>query len=100
MEKKITDVSIRKMAGIPGETQKVSIGGGLFLWVTINRGGQTAKVWYLRYYDAEGKRQRSKLGNYPDISLAKAQSRGWQVTPSASVNACKGICIMLSVISP
>jgi integrase len=28
----------------------------------------------LRYYDVEGKRQRSKLGEYPELSLAKAQA--------------------------
>lgn len=71
---KITDAKLRKLEGIPGETQKIAIGGGLFLWVTINRGGQTSTAWYLRYYDADGKRQRSKLGEYPELSLAKAQS--------------------------
>lgn len=71
---KITDMTLRKLTGIPGETQKVSIGSGLQLWVTINQAGKTAKVWYLRYYDADGKRQRSKLGEYPDMSLAKAMA--------------------------
>lgn len=70
----ITDLKLRKLEGIPGQTQKIAIGGGLFLWVTVNRGGKTAKTWYLRYYDAEGKRQRSKLGEYPELSLAKAQA--------------------------
>ena len=71
---KITDLKLRKLEGIPGQTQKIAIGGGLFLWVTVNRGGKTAKTWYLRYYDADGKRQRSKLGEYPELSLAKAQA--------------------------
>ena len=74
MDKKITDALLRKLTGTPGETQKLTIGGGLALWVTLNRSGKTAKTWYLRYYDAVGKQQRSKLGNYPDISLAKAQA--------------------------
>ena len=59
---KVTDLSLRKIQGIPGQTQKIGIGGGLQLWVTVNQAGKTSKVWYLRYYDAENKRQRSKLG--------------------------------------
>ena len=74
MSSNISDMALRKLVGIPGETQKISVGAGLFLWVTINRGGKTAKTWYLRYYDAEGKRQRSKLGEYPAMSLVKAQA--------------------------
>ncbi|MBQ3060070.1 MAG: tyrosine-type recombinase/integrase [Desulfovibrio sp.] len=69
---KMTDAKLRKLEGIPGNTQKFIIGSGLFLQVTVNRSGKTVKSWYLRYYDAEGKRQRSKLGDYPEISLIKA----------------------------
>lgn len=57
------------------QTQKITIGAGLMLWVTVNRGGNTAKVWYLRYYDEAGKQQRSKLGEYPEITLAQAQAQ-------------------------
>ena len=71
---KITDMTLRKLVGTPGETQKITVGGGLQIWVSINQAGKTAKVWYLRYYDADGKRHRSKLGDYPDLSLAKAQA--------------------------
>lgn len=70
---KITDMTIRKIEGIKGQTQKLTIGGGLMLWTTVNQAGKTAKTWYLRYYDADGKQQRSKLGEYPELSLAKAQ---------------------------
>jgi hypothetical protein len=41
---KVTDLKLRKIEGIPGQTQKIAIGGGLFLWVTVNRGGKTAKT--------------------------------------------------------
>jgi len=75
MSTKITDVYLRKLTGIAGKTQRISVGNGLFLWVTINRGGSTAKVWYLRYYDEAGKQQRSKLGTYPELSLAQAQAQ-------------------------
>ena len=78
MEKKtvkITDAYLRKLVGVPGETQRVAIGSGLSLWVTIDRGGKTARTWYLRYYDADGKQQRSKLGEYPELSLAQAQAQ-------------------------
>ena len=71
MTTKVTDLSLRKLTGIKGETQKVSIGGGVQLWVTVNQAGQTAKIWYLRYYGADGKRQIAKIGEYPSLSLAK-----------------------------
>lgn len=71
---KITDMTLRKLVGTPGKTEKVTVGGGLQLWISINQAGKTAKVWYLRYYDADGKRQRSKLGDYPEMSLLKAQA--------------------------
>jgi len=75
MSTKITDVYLRKLSGIAGKTQRIPVGNGLFLWVTINRGGNTAKIWYLRYYDEAGKQQRSKLGTYPELSLAQAQAQ-------------------------
>ena len=74
MEKAITDAAIRKLTGIKGETKTVAIGGGLQLWVTINQAGTTLKSWVLRYYDAEGKRQKARIGTYPELSLAKAQA--------------------------
>jgi hypothetical protein len=43
--------------------------------VTINRGGKTAKTWYLRYYDEARKQHRSKLGEYPVLSLAQVQAQ-------------------------
>lgn len=72
MATKVTDMSLRKLVGIRGETQKISIGAGLQFWVTINQAGNTAKTWYLRYYDAAGKRQIAKIGEYPTLTLAKA----------------------------
>lgn len=57
------------------------------MWVTINRAGKTAKTWYLRYYDVGGKRQRSKLGEYPDISIAKARA----AAEDAKKNAKAGV---------
>lgn len=71
MATKVTDMSLRKLEGIKGETQKISIGSGIQLWVTVNQAGLTAKIWYLRYYDASGKRQIAKIGEYPALSLAK-----------------------------
>lgn len=75
MAEKITDAKLRKLVGIPGETQKIAIGAGLALWITVNQSGKTARTWYLRYYDDAGKQQRSKLGEYPDVSLAQAQAQ-------------------------
>lgn len=67
-----TELQIRHAKGIKGKTQKITVQGGLQLWVSINQAGNTAKNWYLRYYDSEGKRQRSKIGAYPEMTLAKA----------------------------
>jgi len=69
---KISDMMLRKLEGEKGKTQKITVGAGLQLWISINQAGKTSKVWYLRYYDAQGKQQRSKLGEYPELSLAKA----------------------------
>lgn len=80
---KITDMTLRKLKDLQGETQKVTIGGGLQLWVSVNQGGKTLKVWYLRYYDAHGNRQRSKLSEYPNMSLAKAQAAAEDAKASA-----------------
>lgn len=71
---KITDTALRKIVGTPGETKTVTIGGGLQLWVTINQAGKTLKSWVLRYYDGNGKRQKARIGAYPELSLAKAQA--------------------------
>lgn len=71
---KITDAYLRTLKGTPGETHVERVGGGLELWVTINQAGQTAKKWNLRYYGADGKRQKARIGEYPELTLAKAQA--------------------------
>lgn len=71
---KITDTTLRKAAGTPGETKTIAVGGGLQMWVTVNQAGKTFKSWVLRYYDANGKRQKARIGTYPELSLAKAQA--------------------------
>lgn len=71
---KITDTALRKIVGTPGETKTIAIGGGLQLWVTVNQAGKSLKSWVLRYYDASGKRQKARIGTYPELSLAKAQA--------------------------
>lgn len=59
------ELTIRNAKGIKGETNVISCGAGLELWVTINQSGQTAKKWNLRYTDAAGKRQKARIGSYP-----------------------------------
>jgi len=75
MDKAISDISLRKLTGIKGETKIVAISGGLQLWVTVNQAEQTLKSWVLRYYDAQGKRQKARIGTYPTLSLAKALAK-------------------------
>ena len=71
---KITDVLLRNLKGIPGSIHMERCGGGLELWVSINQAGKTAKKWVLRYYGADGKRRKARIGDYPALTLAKAQS--------------------------
>lgn len=71
---KIADITLRKAVGTPGETKVIATCGGLQLWVTVNHAGKTFKSWVLRYYGADGKRQKARIGTYPELSLAKAQA--------------------------
>lgn len=68
------ELTIRHDKGVKGVTTVISCGAGLELWVTINQSGQTAKRWNLRYTDANGKRQKARIGSYPELSLAKARA--------------------------
>ena len=67
----ISDMALRKMEGTKGEKKEIRVSAGLYLWITVNQGGKTKKTWYLRY-SIQGKKFRSKLGEYPELSLAKA----------------------------
>ena len=68
MSQKITDVFLRNLKPTE-EIQKINIADGLSLWVRPSG----KKIWYLRYYSA-GKRQIATIGEYPALTLAKAQS--------------------------
>ena len=85
------ELTIRNAKGVKGETNVISCGAGLELWVTINQSGQTAKRWYLRYTDANGKRQKARIGSYPELSLAKARAEAEDLKASAKscVNVAK-----------
>jgi integrase len=84
---RLTDMALRKMTGTPGETKTIAAGGGLQLWVTVNQAGNTLKSWVLRYYDADGKRQKARIGTYPDLSLAKAQALAEDLKAQAKTGA-------------
>lgn len=70
---KITDAYLKSLKGTEKE-RLISVGEGLYLRITRNRGGGTAKKWLLRYTDTTGHGQKFVLGVYPDLSLAKARS--------------------------
>jgi len=70
----ISEATIKKFSAQPGKPELLTIGGGLTLRVVCNEKGKPKKTWYLRYHDANGKRQRSKIGEWPELSLAKAMS--------------------------
>lgn len=65
---KITDVFLRNLKPTD-EIQKINVNDGLSLWVRPSG----KKIWYLRYYSA-GKRQIATIGEYPALTLAKAQA--------------------------
>ena len=77
------ELTIRNAKGVKGETNVISCGAGLELWVTINQSGQTAKKWNLRYTDAAGKRQKARIGSYPELTLAKARAEAEDLKASA-----------------
>lgn len=88
---KSLELVIRNAKGVKGETNVISCGAGLELWVTINQSGQTAKKWNLRYSDAAGKRQKARIGSYPELSLAKARAEAEDLKANAKsgVNVVK-----------
>lgn len=88
---KSLELVIRNAKGVKGETNVISCGAGLELWVTINQSGQTAKKWNLRYSDAAGKRQKARIGSYPELSLAKARAEAEDLKANAKsgVNVAK-----------
>ena len=68
------ELTIRNMKGVKGEIQVISCGAALEMWVSVNQSGKTLKKWVLRYTDATGKRQKARIGSYPEMTLAKARA--------------------------
>ena len=44
------------------------------MWISVIQGGTPMKKWVLRYSDAAGKRQKVRIGSYPELTLAKAHA--------------------------
>lgn len=68
------EFTIRNAKAVKGEILVTRCGAGLEMWVSINQSGKTLKKWVLRYTDATGKRQKVRIGSYPEMTLAKAQA--------------------------
>ena len=68
------ELTIRNAKGVKGEIQVTRCGAGLEMWVSVNQSGKTLKKWVLRYTDAAGKRQKARIGSYPEMTLAKAHA--------------------------
>lgn len=68
------ELTIRNAKGAKGEIQVTRCGSGLEMWVSVNQSGKTLKKWVLRYRDAAGKRQKARVGSYPEMTLVKAQA--------------------------
>lgn len=66
------ELTIRNAKGVKGEVQVIRCGAGLEMWISVNQAGHTMKKWVLRYTDATGKRQKVRMGSYPELTLAKA----------------------------
>ena len=67
----LTDIAIRKAqyTGTPAYGQKLSDGGGLFIWISKH-----GKYWRLAYrYDK--KQKTLALGIYPQVSLTEARQK-------------------------
>jgi integrase len=68
------ELTIRNAKGVKGEIQVIRCGAALEMWVSVNQSGKTLKKWVLRYTDATGKRQKARIGSYPEMTLAKAHA--------------------------
>ena len=68
------ELTIRNAKGLKGEILVTRCGAGLEMWVSINQSGKMLKKWVLRYTDSAGKRQKARIGSYPELTLAKAQA--------------------------
>lgn len=68
------ELTIRNAKAVKGEILVTRCGAGLEMWVSINQSGKTLKKWVLLYTDAAGKRQKVRIGSYPEMTLAKAQA--------------------------
>lgn len=68
------ELTIRNAKAVKGEILVTHCGAGLEMWVSVNQSGKTLKKWVLRYTDAAGKRQKVRIGSYPEMTLAKAQA--------------------------
>ena len=66
------ELGIRNAKGVKGKVQVTRCGAGLEMWISVNQSGKTLKKWVLRYTDAAGKRQKARIGSYPEMTLAKA----------------------------
>ena len=66
----LTDSAIRAAKPKPGQTIKLSDGGGLQLWVKPSG----SKLWNLAYRFA-GKQRKLAIGSYPGIGLKKARAK-------------------------
>ena len=68
------ELTIRNAKAVKGEVQVIRCGAGLEMWISVNQGGTPMKKWVLRYSDAAGKRQKVRIGSYPELTLAKARA--------------------------
>ncbi|WP_165069640.1 tyrosine-type recombinase/integrase [Desulfovibrio sp. ZJ200] len=68
------ELVIRNARGVRGDVQVIRCGAGLEMWISVNQAGTTMKKWVLRYSDAAGKRQKVRMGSYPELTLAKARA--------------------------
>ena len=68
------ELVIRNARGVKGDVQVIRCGAGLEMWISVNQSGSTLKKWVLRYSDATGKRQKVRMGSYPELTLAKARA--------------------------
>lgn len=79
------ELTIRNAKAVKGEILVTRCGAGLEMWVSVNQSGKTLKKWVLRYTDAAGKRQKVRIGSYPEMTLAKAQAAAEDLKEKAKI---------------
>ena len=70
MSRQVTALTNTKIKNLKPKNKKYKISDGQRLYIVVESNG---RKWWMYEYMYNGKRTQKSLGNYPEISLAKAR---------------------------